>query len=478
MTSPKTVQAVLDHTLISLTGVDVIKARDGVEGMLITGSPGSGKSSTAFKQMALAMLKAGYGGLVLSSKREEPELWMKYAEICGRREDVIRFSPEGDQCFDPLFHVFNMPGRGAGDVESVISGINALLAIGHPNSGGGSSDRFWELETERAMRATIKAMYIAREPISIVTMNNFIQSLPTEKDQHKDAEWQNHSYCGEVLMKIRLRNDAGGFSPDEADDVDMVLWFICNKWPGLHERERGIVAATWYGMADRFLYQPYKRLFSNGICTFVPEMCTHEGKIIICDFPVLETGQETSRFVNCMVKLFFEQAWLRRDFQKIPNVTFLAADEMQMFILPKGKDNFFSQACRSAGIIVLGATQNLSQIAEEFGEHHIGPKTKAWLGNLGVKIAFQQNDTDTNIYFAELVGKEYRTLRTISESSVSFSEQLQYKVEPDEWAGLRKPDGNYPIAEAIVHHGGKRFTATRSDDYPKGLNYLRIGFTR
>ena len=474
-------QDALEQVLMNLTPWDVVTARSACEGILITGSPGSGKSSTAFKKIALAFLNSGYGGLVLSSKREEPELWMEYAWLAGRQNDIIRLSPEGDECFDPLFHVFNMPGRGAGDVESVISGINTLLAIGHPNSGGGSSDRFWELETERTMRATIKAMHIAREPISIVSMNDFIQSLPTEKDQHKTEEWQSNSYCADVLAKIRMRNEAGGFSPDEADDVEMVMWFVCKKWPGLHERERGIVAATWYGMADRFLYQPYKRLFSSGVCTFVPEMATHEGKIILVDFPVLETGQETSRFVNCMMKIFFQQAWLRRNFAKVPRVAFLAADEAQNFVLPKGRDNFFSQSCRSAGIVVLMATQNLSQIAEEFGEYQIGAKTKAWLGNLALKIAFQQNDVDTNTYYADLIGKEYRMLRSMSlreDAEISQSEHLAYKVEPDVWAGLRKPDGDNPIAEAIVHFGGKRFEATRCEDYPNGLNYVRAHFMR
>lgn len=205
-------QDALEQVLLNLTPWDVVTARSACEGILITGSPGSGKSSTAFKKIALSFLRSGYGGLVLSSKREEPELWMEYAWLAGRQNDIIRLSPEGDECFDPLFHVFNMPGRGAGDVESVISGINTLLAIGHPNSGSGSADRFWELETERTMRATIKAMHIAREPISIVTMNDFIQSLPTEKDQHKTQEWQSTSYCADVLAKIRTRNEAGGFS--------------------------------------------------------------------------------------------------------------------------------------------------------------------------------------------------------------------------------------------------------------------------
>jgi hypothetical protein len=48
-------------------------------------------------------------------------------------------------------------------------------------------------------------------------------------------------------------------------------------------------------------------------------MTTHDGKIIICDFPMLEYGHETGRLINIILKLIFQRAWLRRKLEESPN---------------------------------------------------------------------------------------------------------------------------------------------------------------
>jgi hypothetical protein len=65
---------------------------------------------------------------------------------------------------------------------------------------------------------------------------------------------------------------------------------------------------TWSGMADRFLFNPFNRIFCSGECSFTPEDTTHRGKIIVCDFPMLEFGHETGRTVNVILKLIW--VWL------------------------------------------------------------------------------------------------------------------------------------------------------------------------
>ena len=50
---------------------------------------------------------------------------------------------------------------------------------------------------------------------------------------------------------------------------------------------------TWSGMADKFLFNPFNRLFCSGKCAFTPEDTTHRNAIVICDFPLLEYGHET-----------------------------------------------------------------------------------------------------------------------------------------------------------------------------------------
>jgi hypothetical protein len=243
---------------------------------------------------------------------------------------------------------------------------------------------------------------------------------------------------------------------------------------------------TWSGMASKFLYSPFNRILCGGRCTFIPEMTTHAGKVIVCDFPLLEYGIETGRLISCLVKVTFMKAWLRRDVSEHPNMAFMWLDEGQYFVLGNSggasRDNAFAQVSRGSRIATVFITQNILNIAESLGEHVPGSKTKALLGNFGTKVFFQQNDTDTNNYAAELIGKEYRYLRSsgISSQDTTFgrNEQLLYKVTPDTFTQLQKPDTRNPLAQALLYAGGSPFNATKTKDCPEGRNYLLTAFSR
>ena len=128
-------------------------------------------------------------------------------------------------------------------------------------------------------------------------------------------------------------------------------------------------------------------------------------------------------------------------------------------------------------------TQNILNLSEELGEQQPGSKTKAFLGNLMLKIFHQQNDPDTNQYAAELIGKRYRYLDSFNSDSgggASFgaAQQLVYNVEPISFSELTKPDSIHPISTAIVYQGGKAFNATVTKEKPQGCNYLTVAFSR
>ena len=164
-----------------------------------------------------------------------------------------------------------------------------------------------------------------------------------------------------------------------------------------------------------------------------------------------------------------------------PACAFLWQDEFQYFLLPHGKDNAFQQTCRSARVANVCITQNILNISEALGEQNPGSKSKSFLGNLMLKVFHQNNDTDTNTYAADLIGKEYRDLKGSSvgrEVSMSRNQHLLHKVEPDEFTRLQKPSPEVPVAEAIVYAGGKGFEITKTEDCPEGQSFLRTGFSR
>jgi hypothetical protein len=474
---------VLDRPILSLSNADHLCLRDLVEGTLITGAPGSGKSSTSGKQLAYALLRTPQmGGLVLTAKAEETQNWIAYAKVCGREKDLIVFNSESGDCFDPLHYEFTRDGRGAGDIESIIDFFSTLVSLGHKDTGH-AHDPFWERGNEQLMRNAIKLLDLAGERISIANIDRVIKSLPSRPLEHEEASWQNDSYCAQLIAFIKARKET--LTADQWSDLDFTTQYIFRKWPAFDERPRSSLEMTWSGMADKFLFNPFNRLFCSGNCSFTPEMTTHQGKVVICDFPLLEYGHETGRAINTILKLIFQRAWLRRNLSESPSPVFLWQDEFQYFVTRR--DNFFQQTCRGSRVAVVCLTQNILNLAEELGEAQPGSKTKSFCGNLAVKIAHQQNEPDTANFMADIVGREYRFLESFnagsghhqqSHASVGGSQQLVHIVEPIEFTRLVKPDSDNPLAQAIVYVSGKHFNATKTTHNPTGRNYLSVYFSR
>ena len=129
---------ILDRPLLSLSDEDYLDVRSVCEGSLVSGAPGSGKSSTSGKQLAYSFLNTPkMGGLVLTAKAEETRNWIEYAKACAREQDLILFNAESGHSFDPLHYEFTRPGRGAGDMESIIDFFSTLVSIGQKEVGHG-----------------------------------------------------------------------------------------------------------------------------------------------------------------------------------------------------------------------------------------------------------------------------------------------------------------------------------------------------
>ena len=280
-------------------------------------------------------------------------------------------------------------------MESIIDFFSTLVSIGKKEQGHGH-DPFWERGNEQLMRNVIKLLDLAGEAVSIASIDRVIKSLPTHPGEYEEEPWQRDSYCAQLIASIKARKDT--LTPDQWSDLDFATQYIFRKWPAFDERPRSSLEMTWSGMADKFLFNPFNRLFCSGKCSFTPEQTMREGKIVICDFPLLEYGHETGRLINVILKLIFQRAWLRRKLSESPNPVFLWQDEFQYFVTRR--DNFFQQTCRGSRVAVVCLTQNILNLPKNSARTQPGSKTKSFLGNLAIKIFHQQNDTETCNYAA------------------------------------------------------------------------------
>jgi hypothetical protein len=220
----------LDHVLLYLSDYDPWTARDACEGVIVLASPGAGKTAIVGRLIAHHLLKNGMGGLILTAKSSETRRWLQYAKEAGREKDVILFSESSGLCYDPFAYEFNRPGRGQGDVESVIEFFSLLMSVGRPSTGQGHEDKFWELACEQLMRNIIKLLALAKQPISIANIHRVIQTLPTERVTGDDFEsWivQEGNYCGQVIAK--LRECVSTLTPSQREDAQIASAYIGDK---------------------------------------------------------------------------------------------------------------------------------------------------------------------------------------------------------------------------------------------------------
>ena len=102
-------------------GRDPWRIKDACEGTVIFGGTGSGKTSGSGRALAQSFLGAGFGGLVLCAKPEEPALWRAYAAEAGRQSDLAMFGGRESWGFNFMRYESLRSGAGAGLTENLVN---------------------------------------------------------------------------------------------------------------------------------------------------------------------------------------------------------------------------------------------------------------------------------------------------------------------------------------------------------------------
>ena len=94
----------LDTPLLYLSPdrADALRIRDFLEGIQIFWQLGSGKTSGSGNALSEALLRAGFGGLILCASPEERAIWEARCRRTNRSGDLIVFSPSEEWRFNFL----------------------------------------------------------------------------------------------------------------------------------------------------------------------------------------------------------------------------------------------------------------------------------------------------------------------------------------------------------------------------------------
>lgn len=495
----------LDTCLInfsSLQGDIQWTIREAVEGVQVFGGIGSGKTSGSARTLALKYLANGFGGLVLTVKREERAMWVEYCRLTNRSRDLLIIKPGGKYRFNFLEYVSS---RGEGELSitaNIVQVLKTVIRAGEEKGGGGNDDQFWETSLDMLISNVIDLCVLAYDKASVQQINDIASTAPKkpEGDNSDKGKGQTKNAFSQAMAaaqkKVKRQIDAleQRLSPekrklmenpdifeqaitDEIPDARLLKsidQFFIETYRDLSDKTRSIIDHIFSGFLFHLLKDPVYSLFCRHQSNIEPEDCL-KGKIILIDLPV-KIYDKVGRDCQILFKYIWQRAMEKREIDKNGRPVFLWADEAQHFL--HEHDAEYQATARSSRIATVYISQNLPNYFGNMGGQKSHYRVKSFLGTLGTKIFHANADIDTNRYASELIGKAYTRERSTTEtvsgnfsSSETESHKLEDMVRAEEFPGLQTggSKNNYQV-EGYIH--------LQSVSFPNGFNYKKVRFNQ
>jgi len=425
---------------------------DSFEGVQVFGDTGSGKSSASAKLLATALLRAGYGGLVLTVKPGDTDDWKKLLAENGRADDGIFFGPDSGHCFNFLQYELNhgiKNGLGSLSAAQILSEMVSLA-----QRGAGRADDFWTQAANEMISHTLEIIRASGETPSLKLAKELIESAPRSPGEARDLQEQDDER--KLLWKLLKR---GQTAAGANDDFKLAKDFWLVQFPQMAEKTRSSVVATFTAsVAQYFCPEIIHRLF-GGTTNVTPDHIA-AGKIVVVNLPVKRFGA-AGRFAGIVWKYCAQLAFERREDKDRP--VFIFVDESHHFLTDY--DQLFQTTARSSRCAVVYLTQSLSNYYAlspgSTGKHRVDSMCNC----LKTKILHQCSHPETRQSFAEAIGKHNVTI--VSESitfgtgkPVSTKNEapgVDFLIHPDRATRLKTGSrANDCKVEGIVYKAGKK----------------------
>lgn len=443
--------------------------RDAVEGVQIFGGIGSGKTSGSGRMLALKYLSHGFGGLVLSAKPDEKDLWIQYCKETNRLSDLAIIEPNGKYHFNFLEYEASRANGNDAITDNIVQVLKTVIMAGkEKEGGGGSDDGFWQTALDMLLFNVIDLCRMAYGDISVERMYEIVQSIPklqseSQRDEDtkqeigafdkaydiahskvldKAKEWYQDLSPGQkhAIPDDEAYNRAILEAIPEARLLKFLHEFFLDSFKNLSPKTRSIIEFTFSGFLFRLLREPVYSLFCKHKSNVVPDDCL-KGKIILINLPV-KVYHKVGRDCQILFKYIWQRAMERRTITPQSRPVFLWADEAQNFL--HEHDAEYQATARSSRISTVYISQNLPNYYASMGGQKAEYRVKSFLGTLGTKIFHANADIETNRYSSELFGdvmyeERGHTVTTAEKfsQSDSFSLKMDKHVRPEEFMNLK-----------------------------------------
>lgn len=340
---------------------------DAFEGTHVFGETGSGKTSGSGATLAAALLRRGFGGLVLTAKPDDVYDWidpdtgfLKQAgfdrskvHIFGepvaaddhnprsKGEPGSQYQIDIDHHFNFLDYEFQSGGKSTVNLVQLL--LTALESGSHGNTG--HDDAYWIDALRQLLTNAIDLCYLATRRVDLQTIQEIVQTAPQSREEARSAAWQKSSVCWRLLEQARDRiekereaSETASAETQQTSSFDernygqtVVYWML--DFAGLSQRTRSVVVSTLTSKINPLTRSPmYELLCSEGQENQRPldiPRLTRDGHVVIVNLPV-KRYNEVGRFCQVLLKTVWQRHIERWPDKERP--VFLWADEAQYFI--------------------------------------------------------------------------------------------------------------------------------------------------
>lgn len=432
---------------------DIWTLSDAVQGVLIMGENGSGKTSGSGKTFARKFLRNGFGGLVLCFKTDEADTWRSYLKDADRESDG-RFFGVGEG-FRFNFMDYEARTNNVDFAENLVTLLIDVASIQRPEGPSGSDAEYWLPQKKRLLRNAITLLLLAEEPIQLKTLYEMIVSAPKDPSQVFSKEWKEKSFVYNLLQRAEQKNK-------NHTEWEPTRNYWMQGRPALPEKTRETIDSDFTGMFDPLTRGKIGELF--GTTTNLTPDDIFDGKVVVIDLPVAKY-REIGQYAALIWAQLFQRAVDRRLY-KAPQSrpVFLWEDEAHYFTIDQ--DAVFQTTARSKGISTVRLSQNLPNFLDAYGRDG-KPKVDTLLGNHALKIWHRNGDPTTNEWASKVIAKETTYKHSIStsgsihqpiglNSQTSVNEVEDDSCPPKEFIGLKNGGvKNNRIVEGIIFQSGR-----------------------
>ena len=467
----------LDQAILDLPQEEIgLTLRDAVAGgFLITGNPGTGKSSSTFRTLIIAMLRLGAGGVIFSAKPNDTAHYRSWGASCDRQQDIIEITGDSRHCCDAFAYEDAMSG---GNVEGTVQlprKIRELMERGKQSK----SETFFVQAEEVAMRNSLTGIRASGNRVSMSLMAEILNTAPKSPDEVWSKSNQQQT-CQRILDQATAR--LGDMTPSEQRDFKLAGDYFFQQIPGMNGgKTLGCILMGIQACSDLFIRGQVGDIWASE-SSFVPDLM-EGGGILLHGLDPKSSGEEVGLTSATVLKTLCQRAAERRgegDGKRNRRPLFIAIDEAQL-LLSEAEASMLA-TCRSAGVVVILATQNISGIDRVLSSGSGSTtSTDTLLGLIGTHIIHRNTDVRTCEYYSSLIGSETQWRGNVSgtwidgsESTTAGASESYERSVPAHMLSTNMRCGgpaNDFFCDAVLFSGGRTFNAT-------GKKYLPISISQ